>query len=154
MPDFAPSRSGEAPFVVDAFVVEDDTYTVLSANPEFRPPGMSVSEATAAADASGDDAHPLGSVVVRGARPLILHAIVHDLSAEPTCSEGSIRAALDAAFAEAERRKLTAIAMMPIGTRFGSIDEPRFVELLHASLRAARVQSVAQVWIIATGQAL
>src|SRR5438309_11964214 len=82
----------EPPFRVDAIAVEDDTYNVLSANPEFQATPATIGEAMAGLEHVGP--HPVGSVVVKPGRPLIFQAIVHDLSRDPSCSEGSVRGAL------------------------------------------------------------
>ena len=136
----------EPPFKVDAIVVEDDTYNVLSANPEFQASRTTIREAMAALDRA--EPHPLGSVVVKPGRPLIFQAIVHDLSRDPSCSERSVRGALAEVFAEAERRALQAVALAPIGTRYRSLDEARFLDLFNETLAAARFRSVEQVWLV------
>jgi hypothetical protein len=134
---------------VDAIVVEDDTFNVLSAGPEFRPPGVTLEQAGAVAAAA--DARPLGSVAVRQGRPLIFQAIVHDLSREPSCTEADVRASLAGVFAEAERRQLKAIAMLPLGVRLGPLDLAGFLDRLHASLAGAHLRSVERIWIVAAG---
>jgi len=90
----------------------------------------------------------LGSVVVRIGRPLIFQAIVHDLSRDPTCSEDSVRRALAAIFEEAERRRLQTVALPPIGTRYRSLDERRFLDLFNAALARAAFRSIERVWLI------
>jgi len=136
----------EPPFTVDAIAVEDDTYNVLSAHPDFHVSRGSVKQALDTLERT--EPHELGSVVVRTGRPLIFQAIVHDLSRDPTCSERSIERALAAIFEEAERREVKTIALAPIGTRYRSIDEPRFLELFNEALAAARLQSVEKVWLV------
>ena len=138
--------SNDAPFTVDAIAVEDDTYNVLSAHPEFQVSRGSVTQALDALDRT--EPRGLGSVVVRMGRPLVFQAIVHDLSRDPTCSERSVEQALAAIFAEAERRSLKTIALPPIGTRYRSIDEHRFLHLFNEALAAARLQSVEKVWLV------
>ena len=136
----------DAPFNVDAIAVEDDTYNVLSANPEFQVGRGSVKQAIEALERSEPCA--LGSVVVKMGRPLIFQAIVHDLSRDPTCSEDSVRRALAAIFAEAERRTLKTVALPPVGTRYRSLDEHRFLDLFNEALAAAAFQTVEKVWLV------
>jgi len=136
----------EPPFALDAIAVEDDTYNVLSANPDFQVSGGSVTQALDGLDRI--EPHALGSVVVRLGRPLIFQAIVHDLSRDPSCTERSVERALAAIFEEAERRMVKTIALAPIGTRYRSIDAPRFLELFNETLAAARLQSVERVWLV------
>jgi O-acetyl-ADP-ribose deacetylase (regulator of RNase III) len=138
--------TNEPPFKVDAVAVEDDTYNVLSANPEFQASRGSIAQALDALERS--EPHPLGSVVVRIGRPLIFQAIVHDLSRDPTCSEESVRRALTAIFDEAERRQLKSVALPPVGTRYRSLDERRFLDLFNEALARAAFRSVEQVWLI------
>jgi hypothetical protein len=141
--------TNEPPFKVDAVAVEDDTYNVLSANPEFQARDASPAAMSRALDALEDsEPHPLGSVVVKVGRPLIFQAIVHDLSRDPTCSEESVRRALAAMFEEAERRRLKAIALPPIGTRYRSLDERRFLDLFNEALAGAAFRSIEKVWLI------
>ena len=136
----------DPPFELDAIAVEDDTYNVLSADPEFHVSRGSVEQARGALDRT--ERVGLGSVVVRLGRPLIFQAIVHDLSRDPSCSETSVMRALAAIFDEAERRSLKAIALAPIGTRYRSIDERRFLELFNDALAAVRFQSLDKVWLV------
>jgi O-acetyl-ADP-ribose deacetylase (regulator of RNase III) len=136
----------EPPFTVDAIGVEDDTYNVLSANPEFHVSRASITEAVAALDRTSP--HALGAVIVKPGRPLILQAIVHDLSHDPTCVESSVQRALAGIFEEAERRKLKSVALAAVGTRYRSIDERRFLDLFNEALAAAAFRSVEKVWLV------
>ena len=136
----------EPPFTVDAIAVEDDTYHVLSANPEFQVSRGSVTQAIEALERSEPCA--LGSVVVKLGRPLIFQAIVHDLSHDPTCVESSVQRALAAIFAEAEQRNLKTVALAPVGTRYRSIDEHRFLDLFNEALAAVAFRSVEKVWLV------
>ena len=138
--------SNDAPFHVDAIAVQDDTYNVLSANPEFQVSRVSVQQAIQALERSEPCA--LGSVVVKVGRPLIFQAIVHDLSRDPTCSEDAVRRALAAIFVEAERRNLKAVALAPVGTRYRSLDEHHFLDLFNEALAAAAFRSVEKVWLV------
>lgn len=136
----------DPPFNVDAIAVEDDTYNVLSANPEFQVSHGTVKQAIAALERT--EPHALGSVVVKVGRPLLFQAIVHDLSRDPTCSESSVRRALAAIFEEAERRKLKTVALAPVGTRYRSLDESRFLDLFNEVLAGITFRSVEKVWLV------
>lgn len=136
----------EPPFRVEAIVIEDDTYNVLSANPEFQASRTTIREAMAGLEQI--EPHPLGAIVVKPGRPLIFQAIVHDLSRDQSCSEASVRRALAAVFVEAERRALQSVALAPIGTRYRSLDEARFLGLFNETLATATCRSVEQVWLV------
>ena len=74
--------SGEPPFAVDAVVIEDDTWQVLGAEPEFS----SAAEHPIRLMQELREAEPLepGSVFIKEGAPVRLHAIVHDLDCEPS----------------------------------------------------------------------
>ena len=70
------------PFAVDALVLEDDTYFVLSASPEVRDPAESPLRVWNELHET-EPATP-GEAVVRGGTPPRISAVVHDLSLDPT----------------------------------------------------------------------
>jgi hypothetical protein len=56
--------------------------------------------------------------------------------------------ALAAIFAEAERRNLKTVALAPVGTRYRSLDEHRFLDLFNEALAAVAFRSVEKVWLV------
>ena len=136
-----------APFSVDAVAIEDDTYSVLSADP-------TVSE-------SAD--HPIriwtglkdiveagpGNVIVKHGRPIKLLAVVHDLSSEPTWMEEWISAALDGIFDQIRTRRLKSLGLPPLGSVHGKLRPERFVELLRDSLEREPPETLERIWIVA-----
>lgn len=139
-------HEGDPPFEVDAVAVEEDTFTVLSADPAFSVPEGSLERAAAAAAAA--EPLPLGSVVVRPGSPVRLLAVVHDLSQEPTWTEDSVALGLRNALLEAEARGLQAVAVPPLGTRHGTLSHRRSVELFLAALDRAGLRRVQRVWFV------
>lgn len=137
---------GDAPFEVDAIVIEDDTHMVLSADPAFKITHGSMKQA--AARAANARTFELGCVVVKPGRPALFLAIVHDLSKEPTWTENSVQRALTSVFKEAESRKLRAIAVPPLGTKHGSLGDNRFMELFRTVLAGANLHYVERVWFV------
>jgi len=121
---------------VDAVAVEDDTYFVLGADPTFREPtehpvriGTEVHEAEPA---------PPGSLLIREGAPLRMHAVIHDLSREPTWTEEWVERALAAVLSEVDRRALRRIALPALGAVHGKLPIERFLELLRAALERSR----------------
>jgi hypothetical protein len=133
-----------SPFPVDAVACEEDTFEVLSAEPQARlplpHPLRVIHEANAAEPA------PLGSVVVRGGYPLRLHAIVHDLSADPTCREEWVEAALAEVLATCTRLRLPSLALPLLGTRHGRLAPAAVAALVRYALLATG-DLPARVWV-------
>ena len=133
------------PFPVDAVVFEEDTFLVLSANPEVRDPNEPLLQVMTRVIET-----PLetpGSVLVKGNHPIHLLAIVHDLNLEPSWKEEWIASALDAIFKEAEGRRLQSIALPFLGTLHGSLDKERFVVLLKCALERISAKHLKRLWL-------
>jgi hypothetical protein len=144
-PHVAIGPESDPPFAVEAIAIEDDTQMILSADPEFEFVEGSAIEAVR--NATNAEPRQLGSVVVKPGRPKRFLAIVHDLSKDPTWSEGTIQEALGNVFREAEERRLTAIAVRLMGRRFG-LQQERFMHLFDAALSGINLRSVQRVWVV------
>lgn len=136
-----------SPFPVDAAVLEDDTYSVLGADPVVRPTAehpirlwTSLKDVVAA---------PVGSVIVRRGRPLRLFAIVHDLAAEPTWREEWVDQALREVFRAIDGRSVKSLGLPPLGGVHGRLPPERFADLLGAALEAVRPAALRRIWIVA-----
>jgi len=141
----------ELPFRIDAEVVEEDTFLVLSADPVAIEP----------------DAHPLrvlkeaheaepvppGTVVARPGEPLLLLAVVHDLRQDPTWREEWIGAALAGVLREVRARRVRALALPVLGARHGRMPPEVFAGLLRTALEADTPPSLARLWLQTTGEA-
>ena len=138
----------EPPFAIDALVREEDTFLVLSGEPDAHGPGSDhpIRLMTALLDV---EPHRPGSIVVRERSPLEMLAIVHDLAEEPSWTEGWISDALIAVIDEAEKRKLRTIGLEMLGTVHGKLQRPRFLQLLRQALRRSDPQSLERIWLIA-----
>jgi len=134
------------PFLADALVEEEDTYLVLSADPEVQETREQPEELMAEL-LKTNPAVP-GSVLVREGYPLSLLAVVHDLGQEPSWKEEWIASALDRIFREAERRKLRSIAVPMIGTLHGSFARERFLVLLREALERCGCQNLSRLWLM------
>src|SRR4030042_4059817 len=101
------------PFTIEAVAAEEDTYLVLSADPEVHEmdedPERVIAEVLATRPAEP------GSVIVKGGYPLRLLAIVHDLNEEPSWKEAGGARALEMIFQEVETRKLGSLGLPFLG---------------------------------------
>jgi hypothetical protein len=123
----AAPRSAQ-PFAVDALVLEEDTYLVLSADPKaVSPASHPIRLMTGALDFSPEAP---GSVVVQETCPLRLLAVVNDVDRDPICQETWVAHALKTVFRIAEARRLKALGFQMLGTCHGRLPPVRFAELL------------------------
>lgn len=134
------------PFLADALAEEEDTYLVLSADPEV----LETREQTEELMAELLKTNPAvpGSVMVKEGPPLSLLAVVHDLEQEPSWKEEWIASALDGIFREAESRKLRSIALPMLGTLHGSLEKQRFLVLLREALERSSPEHLARLWLV------
>jgi hypothetical protein len=134
------------PFEVNALALEDDTYHVLSASPEYREPTEHPIRLWTAVHEQ-EPSEP-GSVIVQAGNPPRLLAVVHDLSEEPTWREAWVIAALDGVLREAERRTISHLGLEPLGGVYGKLRPDRFVSLLRDALASFRPQRLERVWLV------
>ena len=134
------------PFRVDAVAAEEDTFLALSAKPK----------------ACENNEHPIrmmtkvfelrpeppGKILVKGRNPLQFLAIVHDLNREPSWKEEWISNALEGIFREAERRRISSLALPMLGTRYGSLENERFLMLLRNSLEQNPLKNLKHIWLM------
>ena len=135
---------GMRPLDVDAIVLEEDTYCLLSR----RPPGVSPWGQVRGESGVIARAHP-GCVRVEPGRPLRLLAIIHDLDISPSWRELWIEKALDAVLAIAEERRVTRLAMPLLGTIHGRHPPQRSLELLRKRLEGLRPSHPRRLWLTA-----
>ena len=128
-------------------VAEEDSYLVLSADPEVREPEGARLRAFHEAY-SAEPAEP-GTVVVQGGSALRLLAVVHDLSQDPSWREEWIAAALQAVLREADSRRVRILAMPPLGRVHGSLPSERFVSLLRSALHMGAPRHLERIWVVA-----
>jgi hypothetical protein len=141
----------EPPFRIDAEVVEEDTFLVLSAEPGVIERDVHPLRVLQAAH----EAKPVppGSVVVQAGPPLRLLAVVHDLAQEPSWREEWIDAALGGVVREVRKRQVRALALPVLGARHGRMPAPAFAGLLRRALEAETPPSLARLWLRAAGEA-
>jgi len=137
---------GWPPFLAEALAEEEDTYLVLSADPEVLETREQTKELVAEL-LKTNPAVP-GSVIVKEGRPLSLLAVVHDLEREPSWKEEWIVSALDGIFREVETRKLRSLALPLLGTLHGSLEKQRFLVLLREALERSSPKHLARLWLV------
>jgi len=135
------------PFPVSAVVVEQDTAMVLDEEQSFYAPLDSLQRLREEVERFREP--QLGSVIIQRGKPRRLYAIVHDLEQEPTWREEWIITALENLFHEAGRLHLKDLAMPLLGTRYGSLSQQRFLELLCNTLQATPPGRPLKLWLIA-----
>ena len=143
----------QPPFPIEAMVVEEDTYLVLSADPRVGEPHPEHPIRVMTALLEVEPREP-GTLLVRDRVPLELAAIVHDLDEEPTWREEWIISALDCALAEAERRRFRAIGLEMLGAIHGRLARPRFLQILRQALQRADPRQLERIWLIPPGSKL
>jgi hypothetical protein len=140
----APEES--PPFEIDAIAFEEDTWLVMSADPKIvDPPEHPIRLMT---DLIETKPEPVGSVVVRGRKPLRFLAIVHDVDQDPTWREEWVEAALKAIFKESEHRNLQAIGLPLLGTLHGRMEKRRFILLLSRVLKQTLLKHLKHLWLM------
>jgi len=134
------------PFMVDAVAAEEDTFLALSAEPK----------------ACENNEHPIrmmtkvielrpeppGKILVKGKDPLQFLAIVHDLNQEPSWKEEWVSNALEGILREAERRRISSLALPMLGTRYGSLESKCFLMLLRNALERNPPKNLKRIWLI------
>ena len=134
------------PFAVDAVVEEEDTYLVLSADRQVRPPREPLIRILTEVL----EAQPVrpGSVVVRRRQPLALLAVVHDLGRDPPWKEAWVAEALDGVFREAKRRRLRSLALPILGTVHGRLPMARSLELIRRAVERSAPECLERLWLV------
>jgi hypothetical protein len=134
------------PFRVGAFVFEEDTFLVMSADPMVREPKESMVHIMSRLMETQPTG--LGSVLIRGKDPLQFLAIVHDFNQDPSFKEEWLASALEGIFKASERLQLRSLALPLIGTPYGFIQAERFADLLKLALENATLQHLRRLWLI------
>jgi len=137
---------GRKPFPVDALVVEEDTWRVLSA----PPPVLPTSEHPIRVMNRAWEAEPetLATVQVEYGPLLRFVAIVYDLDADPVCVPETVARVLEEILDLVDEHDVEALALPPLGVAHGRFPRERFDELLDEALRRATAPSLRRVWLL------
>jgi hypothetical protein len=147
--DLVVAPRSRPPFDVGALALEDDTYHVLSADPDYREPTEHPIRIWTAVHEQ--EPAETGSVVFRSGSPPALLAVVHDLSRDPTWCEAWVTDALEAVLREGERRGITHLGLEPLGAVHGKLTPDRFASLLRDALDRVRPRALARLWVMPGG---
>jgi hypothetical protein len=132
-----------APFSPNLTILEEDTHRVLSARSfVVEQPGSLGS----ALEAVARDTRARPGSVIRRRRSLL--AIVHELSADPTCRADWIDLALRAAFAEADRDRARTVALPLLGTVHGRIPESTSFALFKGAIASSPRAHLERIWLV------
>jgi hypothetical protein len=138
------------PFPVQAHIVAEDTYLIMSAQPQSAEPAIHpirlMTEML--------EVKPLapGSVRIRTRDSMQILTVIYDVDAEPICSEEWIRQGLHSALATAEAHAIRALALPVLGRRYAAMDGPRFAAILHQCLLAHPRKFLQRIWLISSGE--
>lgn len=130
---------------LDAVVVEEDTFLVLSAETTLREPVEGYTELQREL-AQFTPPQP-GSVLLRSGRQLELLAIVHDLERTPSWRLEWITAAVDKVLDLAQQRQLKTLAMPLLGSVHGRFPAAQFLTLLRDTLERRRPAFPQTLWL-------
>jgi hypothetical protein len=133
------------PFAVDAFVVEEDTFLVMSPNDAISEEGIDM-KALKQELSSLESAAP-GTVLVKEGEPLLFLAVVYEFEQEPHWKEEWIADALENIFGESERKQLSSISLPLIGTLHGGLKKRRFAEILSGILKVRQPVFLKNIWV-------
>ena len=134
---------------LDAVVLEDDTFLVLSADP--TPKATPERPVYLLKQAMQVEAQVPGTVVTKEKALLRLLAVVHDLNQDPSWKEEWISSALVEALQVVEQRKLRSMALQMLGTVHGSLDPARFPNLLERALATVCCEHLGKIWVVVPG---
>ncbi len=140
------SSENTPPFRVQALAFEEDTWLIMSANPETcEPEEHPIRMMTQMIETRPEK---VGTVLERGNNPVRFLAIIHDVDQEPTWREEWVESALMEIFLIAEQRGIKSIGLPLIGTLHGKLKVKRFVELLKKVLVQITFNHLRRLWLI------
>ncbi|HLO25075.1 MAG TPA: hypothetical protein VK187_03110 [Geobacteraceae bacterium] len=128
---------------VDAVVLEEDTWLILSTGPEVTAPADHAVRLLTELH----EAEPLapGTVLVREEHPLKLLAVVHDFGADPCCRPEWIEAALAGILRICRERQLRSLLLPLLGVRHGRVRPEDVVPLIARTIRSDGAAQLATV---------
>jgi len=133
------------PFQVEASVMEEDTFLVLSAEPIVVDPLEEPIRLMTRLIETRQETP--GSVLVRGSGPYRMLAIVHDVEQDPTWREEWVAEALEQSLREAEARELRCISLEMLGCMHGRLGSARFAALFEEAVLRVRPRRLKRVWL-------
>jgi hypothetical protein len=130
---------------VDAVVLEEDTWLILSARTELAAPA----EHPVRLFTQLHEAEPClpGTVLVRDDRPLLLLAVVHDFGADTCCRPEWITTALGEILRICRERQVGRLLLPLLGVRHGAMKRAEIIPLIINAILADFPPSLAAVFV-------
>ncbi len=139
------------PFDLDARVFEEDTFRIMSADPQWAPP--EVHPIRLMHELQRYEPDQPGSVVVQAGRPMGLLAIVHDVNCDPTWRAAWIATALRQIMHAAARFHLQSLGLPLLGRQHGRMPRTAFIDLLVGVLKNRRSSYPWRLWLMVSDPA-
>jgi len=134
------------PFDVEAITLEEDTWLIMSADPEACE--LEENPIRLMTELIETRPEPVGSVKTIAGKPIRFYAIVHDVDQEPIWREEWVESALKELFLKAEQQKLHSIGLPLLGTSYGKLGTERFVVLLGRALKQTNFNHLKRLWLV------
>ncbi len=139
--------AGSQPHRVAARVYEEDTFLVMSQEPEY----------------ATEPAHPLrlmaelsdlepelpGTILLQGRYPIKIFAVIYDVDSTPICRPEWVAEALKAIFEAAMEHNIRAMAIPLLGCTYGPMTPAHFTEILADTLIKQGNKTPMKIWIMA-----
>jgi hypothetical protein len=134
------------PFDVEALAIEEDTWRIMSAEPQTCDPNEHPIRIMTQMIEAGPE--KVGAVLTHGKDPVRFLAIVHDVDQEPSFREEWLLTAIKNVFLGVEQRGLKSLGLPFLGTRHGRLDTRRFIVLLSRILTETTFHNMTRLWLI------
>lgn len=125
-------HDGEQSSPVDAVVLEEDRYLMLSAKPRLTDEKNHLRTLT---KGFGAEQAELGTLVLRQGRPLTMLAVVVDVDADPPVEEGYVKRAFERVLAVCVAQRIDRVRVPLLG-RLGRLPAARSAALLREVIAA------------------
>jgi hypothetical protein len=136
----------EPPFIVDAAVVEEDTFLIMSSDVEIGEINIDMKELKRRIE--GFEPVSPGTVIAQETTPLKMCAVVYDFDLDPSWKEEWVAQALEEILREAEAREIASLALPLLGTIHGHMKKKRFAEILCSALKRSSLKYLKNLWIV------
>ncbi|MBN2433096.1 MAG: hypothetical protein JXQ27_16615 [Acidobacteria bacterium] len=130
---------------LDAMVIEEDTYLVLST--PHRQMQESAHPVRVIHRAYNAEPEMPGAVIVKAGSPLLLLAVVHHLSYDPSFSEEWITLALENVMCFCAARQIRSLGTPILGSVYGSFPAQRFLSLLRGAMERRSLPGLREIWL-------
>ncbi|MDH5738604.1 MAG: hypothetical protein OEZ23_09870 [Gammaproteobacteria bacterium] len=144
MPDVFIAPADQAPFDVQAVILEEDTGLILSADTKIRL--VQEHPVRLMTELVSFEFPAVGETVIQQGNPCFIFAVVIDLDQSPICCRDWVCAALQQSLELCSQRQMTHLALQPLGCRYGQQDPAWFFQELKRQLLSHHFSGI---WLIA-----